>query len=318
MMNKRISFLWLILCLVIVSCSAVHKDIKPQFVAEIRPQELAALPSPFPPLTITEMEKDWGKDLRTGVGFARELDLYRAITFLKSALFSIPHSELVRRQEIEYDILLCYYLGKQYKDVIAEYESGKLGEITNTFPALQDLLLMVHDSYIQMGNPEKATWIFSLIESNVPEKAKEIHLSQAVLQAKLDAIIVASAKDPAREHFSRLIEDYRSKTKSVDQAQMLQAILPGAGYLYVGQRGSAVTSFLLNTLFIAAAYNFFNHHNIAAGIITTGFEMGWYFGGIYGAGLAAREYNERLYETYGNKMLFEERLFPLFMLQYSF
>ncbi len=100
--------------------------------------------------------------------------------------------------------------------------------------------------------------------------------------------------------------------------QLLNALIPGAGYLYIGQKKSALTAFLLNGLFIAAAYQFFHHRHVAAGIITTGFEAGWYFGGIYGAGEEAKYYNERLFEKNAATVLNDYKLFPALMMQYAF
>ena len=94
--------------------------------------------------------------------------------------------------------------------------------------------------------------------------------------------------------------------------------MPGSGYLYLGQKKSALTSFLLNGLFIYAAYEFFHHGYTAAGIITTSFEAGWYFGGIYGAGEEAKFYNERIYNEEACTLMQTKKIFPFFMLKYSF
>ena len=88
--------------------------------------------------------------------------------------------------------------------------------------------------------------------------------------------------------------------------------------MYIGQKKSALTAFLLNSLFIAAAYEFFHHGHVAAGIITTSFEAGWYFGGIYGAGEEAKYYNERVYEQDATAILNDTKLFPVLMIQYGF
>ena len=53
-------------------------------------------------------------------------------------------------------------------------------------------------------------------------------------------------------------------------------------------------------------------------IIFTGFELGWYLGGINGSGLAAKEYNEKLYKKLGNKLLMTQQMIPIFQLNYSF
>lgn len=80
-----------------------------------------------------------------------------------------------------------------------------------------------------------------------------------------------------------MIEGYEKHAKSIKTAQCLNAVLPGAGYWYIGQKQTAVTALLVNSLFIGAASYFFVDGNIPAGVITLSLESGWYFGGIYGA-----------------------------------
>jgi hypothetical protein len=63
---------------------------------------------------------------------------------------------------------------------------------------------------------------------------------------------------------------------------------------------------------------FFETGNIPAGAIFTSFEAGWYFGGIYGGGLEAKAYNERLYESLATPVLMKENLFPGLMIRYAF
>jgi hypothetical protein len=57
---------------------------------------------------------------------------------------------------------------------------------------------------------------------------------------------------------------------------------------------------------------------MAAGIITTNFEAGWYFGGIYGAGEEAKYYNERIYEKNASTVLNQHKLFPILMMEHAF
>ena len=101
-------------------------------------------------------------------------------------------------------------------------------------------------------------------------------------------------------------------------AQTLNAIIPGAGYLYLGQTQSAFTSFALNGLFLATAGYFVHEHNYAAALITLSFESGWYLGGIAGAKDAAKLYNERLYETHAHHHMRDQKLFPILMLNHGF
>ena len=114
------------------------------------------------------------------------------------------------------------------------------------------------------------------------------------------------------------INSYEKQKKSISRAQFLNAVCPGAGYLYIGQKKSALTALLINGLFIAAAYEFFHRGYTAAGIITSSFELGWYCGGIYGAGEEAKYYNERIYEKKVGTAMNSEGYFPIYMLKYTF
>lgn len=143
-------------------------------------------------------------------------------------------------------------------------------------------------------------------------------LSHALLQGDLPTLEAIAHSPPEKIYLEEFLEDYQTQKKSIGTAQGLNALLPGAGYLYLGQNQSAATAFFLNGLFIAASSYFFLDGNIAAGVIFTSFEAGWYFGGIYGAGLEAKAYNERLYERMATPMMQRERLFPALMLNYAF
>ena len=47
-------------------------------------------------------------------------------------------------------------------------------------------------------------------------------------------------------------------------------------------------------------------------------EIGWYLGGINGAGIEAQELNTRLYEGVGTKILVEKECFPVLMFETTF
>ncbi len=119
-------------------------------------------------------------------------------------------------------------------------------------------------------------------------------------------------------HMIFFFSEYCCKAKSVKKAQMLNAILPGAGYYYVGQKKSALTSFIINTLFTAAAYQLFDKGYFAGGLIVSSLELGWYLGGINGAGLEAKEYNQSIYNTMAKDTMAQNRLFPVLMFETTF
>lgn len=274
--------------------------------------------SAFEDLTDIEFKEDWGKEVLIGDQFAREMDLYRAITGYKRARILIPPERIQRRLQIEYDIILCYYLGGKYGDVIETFENGELTKLSSAFPAFNNLLIILYDSYQKAECLDKAAAVLKLIENHSPETAQQLTLSTAFSEADIETLDLLAGVDSPYPVVNNFLMEYQCESKSVKRAQFLNAALPGAGYYYVGLKQSALTSFVLNVLFAAAAYQFFDHGYIAAGAITTSLELGWYIGGINGAGLAAKEYNERFYEERGKEAFIKSCLFPVLMFETFF
>lgn len=276
------------------------------------PKAIERLESPFSPLTPKEMQQEWGKELYLGLQFAHEFDLYRAITCFKRALFL---SSQTRKLEIEYHIIEAYFIGCKYQEVIEVYEEGSLQDAPLDFPVIKELLLMLIDSYNRIEMCEKADRIQRYLETIDPIASRNIQAYQAVIEADFETLYSLAEEE---EDLSCFLSNYQNSCLSVRKAQALNAILPGAGFYYVGQKKTAVTAFIVNALFTYAAYQFFDRGYTAAGIITTSLEMGWYLGGINGAGLAAQEYNEHLWNVQGKDFLIQKRLFPLLMFNYAF
>ena len=115
-----------------------------------------------------------------------------------------------------------------------------------------------------------------------------------------------------------ILTTFTKSCKSPSLAGFLNAVVPGLGYLYIGQKQSALTAFCLNSLFISTAGYFFYKGNIPAAVITLSFETGWYFGGILGAKEGATLYNERLFETKAHYEMRDHNLFPILMLRHGF
>jgi tetratricopeptide (TPR) repeat protein len=303
------------LCL--VACSfkeAGQLEPNIQFAAPVHVIE--NLPSAFPDLTSEELQEDWAKELLIANKFARENDLYRAITSYKRALILIPSNQLYRKQQIEYDIILSYYLGEKYQEAVEAFEASSLTNISAQFLAFENLLQILHDAYSRAGQPAKAEKVFALLEKVRPKVAENLQHAEDVIHANFSAL--HSPCLGSNENLSYFLTTYNQHAKSVRHAKTLNALLPGAGYYYLGQKNTAITAFLVNSLFIATAYYFFDHGNWAAGAITTSLEMGWYIGGINGAGLGAKEFNEHLYKTLAKDYMIKNHLFPVLTFQTSF
>ncbi|MBF5059593.1 tetratricopeptide repeat protein [Candidatus Neptunochlamydia vexilliferae] len=317
-MNK-VRFLFFSLCLLAMAgCYRVSDTIEPQVNYSVQDKYLMQLPPAFPPLSAHEKEEPWGKEYLIAQKFAEKLDLYRAITTFKRAEFLLPPGEKERREEIQYQILLSYYLGKRYEEVEREFDHSALYTATKTFPSYHDLLIIMYESYLELGEEKKADYVLRIIEHHYPETAKKLGVSTALIEGDLDELQALEREDPSKTYLTNILETYDAKKKSVNKAQTFNALVPGAGFLYVGQKQSAFTSFVLNGLFIWASVHFYSKGNIAAGTIFASFEAGWYFGGIYGAGESAKLYNERLYERLAYPELNRNGLFPVLMLKFGF
>lgn len=301
--------------LIASSCQRVGTErLEPQISFTISDTYLKRLPSAFSPLTLSEKKTEWGREYMIGLVFAEELDLYRAITSFKRAEILMSESNNPRKRELQYNTLLCYYLGKRYEEVIETFNASSLRYVDTHFSTYEDLLIILYDSYLQTGETLSADLILDHMKQHFPETAEKLALSGAFLEADFRELKTACD----RPYVQELFNCYAPCAKSIGRAEFLNMVIPGAGYLYVGQKQSALTAFLLNGLFIGAATYFFLDGNIPAGLIVTSFEAGWYFGGIYGAGEAAKLYNERLYETCAYPIMRQHRLFPILSLRYGF
>lgn len=309
--------LFLFLLLLLASCYRVPDRIDPRVSYQLQDQHFQRLSGAFAALSPEERASDWAKEYIIAKAFAGELDLYRAVSTFKRAEILIDHNP-DRKLEIQYDILLCYFLAKRYSDAVDAFEKSSLAHVDKTFPAYHDLLLVLYESYRELENSEKQARTLELIEKSFPDTHEELKVSLALRKGDLDTIHEFACGFQSPSYLDNLVDTYSSQKKSVAGAQWLNALMPGAGYLYIGQHKSAFTAFLLNGLFIAAATQFFLHKHVAAGVITAGFEAGWYFGGIYGAGEEAKYYNERLYERSASTVLNEYKLFPVLMLDHAF
>lgn len=303
----------------VASCYRVSDQINPEINCQIQDRHFSQLSSAFPLLSSEEKNADWGREYIIAHAFAKELDLYRAISTFKRSFFLLPQEEKARKLEIQYDMLLCYFLGKRYEEAVAIFDQSELAHVDRSFPAYHDLLLVLYECYREMNNPEeKQLCVQNLLEKSFPDTAEKLKLSAALRTGDLDEVRHFADGFPKDSYLDEVLDYYEANKKSVAKAQMLNALLPGAGYLYLGQKKSAMTAFLLNGLFITAAVQFFLHDHLAAAIITTGFESGWYFGGIYGAGEEAKFYNERLYDRKASMELNQHGLFPTLMMKYDF
>lgn len=306
------------LALTNVGCQPICQKIEPVLSCPIPSYRINNLPSAFPSLSPEESQQEWAKELLMGDVFAKECDFYRAITCFKRALILLPSNEIERRLQLDYDLILCYYLGGKYQEAINIFEESELSQATASFPAFNNLLLIIYDCYLQTKQEDKAGCALEVIRKFSPETSHDLLLYQNLKSGEIEVSRCLMSQHRDAEDMKMNFAFYDQFAKSPRTARTLNALLPGAGYYYVGQHRSALTSFIINALFTAAAYQFYHRGYYAAGTITASLEMGWYLGGINGAGIEAQEFNTRLYEGVSRKILTEHDCFPVLMFETSF
>ncbi|MCB1118926.1 MAG: tetratricopeptide repeat protein [Chlamydiia bacterium] len=303
------SFKYLILIIILAGCQRSCQEIEPCLRYHPPKELVQSLPTAFPYLSPDEKKQEWSKEYFLGIKFAQELDWYRAITCFKRSQFFLPAKEKERKLQNVYTVLQSYYMGKKYQEALDIFETTPLNTVTTDFPAFRELSIMAADSYHHTDRDEKACYQLEKLAAFDAATADKLSLSWELQSGNLCH---------APESLCDFTNCYRKYAKSTTQARLMNALLPGAGYAYVGQYRTAMTSLILNALFITASYQLFKNKQTGWGIVTASLEAGWYLGGINGAGLAAREYNERLYESGAKEVMVRERLFPVLFFQTLF
>ncbi len=150
---RKQTVLTLLSIIVLTGCSPVCTSFQPHISYIPQVCAIKSLPEGFKELDERELMSSWGKELSIGQEFLKENDLYRAITALKRAKILLPPKFRERRMQIDYTILLAYYLGNKYKEVTEIFEESSLYTTTATeFPLYDDLLVILYDSYTKMVN----------------------------------------------------------------------------------------------------------------------------------------------------------------------
>ena len=80
------------------------------------------------------------------------------------------------------------------------------------------------------------------------------------------------------------------------------AIIPGAGYCYAGHKRSAFAALLVNSIFITASIQAFDHEEYFLGGGLSAVALTWYAGNIKGSVDSAKRYNRNLDRRYFDQL----------------
>ncbi|MCH9633747.1 MAG: hypothetical protein S4CHLAM7_04800 [Chlamydiae bacterium] len=268
--------------------------------------------------SLFEVNQDWIKEYQMGLSLAKKGEIDLAQDAFKRALILIPQGNDKSETEIQYALLFTHYLKQDSKKVIQEFEKSRLLYADQSFSFHHDLMLLLYDCYEKEHHEIKSNYILAQIQDKYPEQAQELILKQALMRKDMEQLKLISSHKPALNYLLELSENYMSKLKSPRFAKWLGLICPGAGYLYVGQGKTALTSFFINGLLIAASTQLFLTQFYTLGVLAVTFELGWYIGGALGGKEAAKIYNEQVYQDFQSKVIMQENLLMRDKFEYEF
>jgi TolA-binding protein len=224
----------------------------------------------------------------------------RAIIELERFLHFFPRDEEVPRAR--YLIGLSYLRAKNYQNARNTFE-----EILRAYPGTPlaaQTLFMIGESFYLQGLYEQAETIYRRIVAEQPQgdlRSRAVYRLGWTLmhmgrwkeasQTFDEVPPISPLSSHARDLSRKSLQGESLPSKDPVTAGVLAAALPGLGHAYSNRYKDGLVAFLLNGLFIWAAYESFHQDHEVLGGILSFLELGWYSGNIYSAVNSAHKYN---------------------------
>ncbi|MBW2128904.1 MAG: tetratricopeptide repeat protein [Deltaproteobacteria bacterium] len=254
-------------------------------------------------------------DSKDQFAFARHLmekkDYVRAILEFERLLYFFPGDEKV--PEARYLIGVCHFRGGDYESaretafgLYRDYPDHSIGG---------KALLLIGESYYAQGAFEEAERYFRMVTERFKDpdlrnralyrlgwsRMKENRWDEA--SSLFDRVEPESPLYPsARELASKSIQGEELPVKNPVAAGLMAGLLPGLGHAYCGRYKDGTVAFLLNGLFVWAAYQAFEKDQEILGGILSFLEAGWYSGNIYSAVNCAHKHNRAVRDKFRNRL----------------
>ena len=306
----RISILGVIFSLFCMSGCSPHvtkeENLLAYYPSESERQALEEYPDQLAPITHSSM---WGKEWLMGREFAKEGDFYRALTCFRQARFLLQIDNALtpeREARLAWSEALSYAFSGKWEEVIAVWEKYR-DHMTITDEVMKEQwIILLYGAYHHEKRGEEAEGLLPFLSQGTPAREK-------LSEWKYFSLLQPSS--PLPPQMSPVEKTVREQMKSPTKAKIMNAVLPGLGYFYAGEKQTALTSLLLNTCFIGAGIQLLQVHQPFLAIITWSFEAGWYFGGMTGASLAVDQYNETLKKKLVQPYLCYQKAYPLLLVR---
>ena len=187
----------------------------------------------------------------------------------------------------------------RHEKTLLEYEINTPSDIKNT----PDIILEIATTNYLLANYPATIELVQKIDNSTPlyQKARTLQALSLAKEKRYSETKKIFTKlynaDPGNKSLSNnlLLTDklMNLKEKKPAVAKIL-SIIPGAGYLYAGHKGSAVASFIANSLLMYATYTSIKKKNHGVAGVMGLFSLSFYIGNINGASRSVKRYNEKM------------------------
>ncbi len=254
-------------------------------------------------------------------GFAdhlfREGEHDRAITEYYRLVYAAADS--ADKASLLKNIGLCYFHGREYEGYISFLEKHR-GYFAPNPVLLAEMTHYLGKSYYHLNNYQEA---ISALEwgDHSPDDLlfSEDQLLLGISYArifdwhmaveKLELIEQDSPLKVSSENIIRSLKNVpKLPRKNPVYAGIMSSLIPGAGYLYAGRKGTGVTSFIVNGLFIWTIRDAIIKEQYGLASAAGFLGIGWYIGNIKGSADAARIYNTNIRNRFIDRLLEKESL----------
>jgi len=258
--------------------------------------------------------------------FGKNLSFYKSnndttffLSLINQGLYSAAITEYHRIKHFgkyEDPSLVLEYNYYTSLSAIGEYEKILYDFQYDLHPDLKTnplMLLEVGETWYHLNNYSKAIEIVESI-SNYQKYEDQVKLFKGYVFAhadkykaainELDKINPEYVYADYAKHNYRVIDELSNFKRKSRTTAGLASIIPGGGYLYTGHKTTAVTSFVLNTLFAYATYTSFKTENYGVGVLTGIFSLSFYTGNITGGIKSADRYNKAKESQLKRKLMY--------------
>ncbi len=239
-------------------------------------------------------------------------EYYRALTEYRRLQYQ--STDPVRRLYYLHKIGLCYYFGGDYDGFITYMDRNRT-LFNQDKTAKAELELLLGKTYYHLKEYQKAITIlqWSSIDNDnyyYSESQFMLGLSYARIFYWEKAFEHLSSVDSLSQRYDVASEFLQSErlANSLPACQpwlagSLSAVIPGLGYLYAHRTGTALASFIINSLIFWTGQEAIEHESYGLAATIGFFGIGWYAGNIKGSVDAAKKYNYTVRNRYVDQIL---------------